>query len=540
MRHVTSRHLGRLMLIGTIQACLLAAVTLPAVPAAACTIQGCKGGGGTGGGGTGGGGTGGGGQSGPGPLGFSSDCAEADTGGTVLPGQRDACDTTVDFGKLTSNATVTFAVSVATTGSGTSASPMSCTGTGVDAVVATGANSCTYAFPDGAGGGAIVGQITFRAPFDSAINGGVHLSAEVQELNQAFSAPVSISGLGSFISRDPAPIISMDTLAMTEGQAFNGELATFTDPEWSMTSADGETATCAGTCPSPTNQEYFATIDWGDGTANASPGTVTGTSITGSHTYAEEGTYTLTVTLHDSDTPYNYVSAAGMATVVDAPLVASGRTVNSTNPLNGVVASFIDADPNGTVADYTASIDWGDGTSSPGSVTQGAGEFDVNGSHTYANLGPYQVTVNVCDVGGSCAQAVSQVLIYAYSNRGNFVIGDGSGSAGSTATFWGSAWSAANSTSGGTPPADFKGFSDQPNQAPSCGTSWSTTPGNSAHPPATVPSYMAAIVTSGVARNGAQLAGDTADVVVIKTDAGYLPDPGQVGTGTVVAVLCST
>ena len=51
---------------------------------------------------------------------------------------------------------------------------------------------------------------------------------------------------------------------------------------------------------------------------------------------------------------------------------------------------------------------------------------------------------------------------------------------------------------------------------------WSTTPGNSAHPPATVPSYMAAIVTSGVARNGAQLTGDTAEVVVIKpTPATY-------------------
>ena len=36
----------------------------------------------------------------------------------------------------------------------------------------------------------------------------------------------------------------------------------------------------------------------------------------------------------------------------------------------------------------------------------------------------------------------------------------------------------------------------------------------------------------------ARIQGDTAEVVVIKTDPGYGPDPDQPGTGTIVALLC--
>ena len=36
-------------------------------------------------------------------------------------------------------------------------------------------------------------------------------------------------------------------------------------------------------------------------------------------------------------------------------------------PFNGVVATFSDADPNGTASDYTATIVWGDGHVRPAS-----------------------------------------------------------------------------------------------------------------------------------------------------------------------------
>jgi len=65
-------------------------------------------------------------------------------------------------------------------------------------------------------------------------------------------------------------------------------------------------------------------------------------------------------------------------------------------PFDGLVAQFDAADPAATAAGFAATIDWGDGQSSPGRVVVGAqGGFEVDGSHTYARAGSYPVTVTV-------------------------------------------------------------------------------------------------------------------------------------------------
>ena len=74
---------------------------------------------------------------------------------------------------------------------------------------------------------------------------------------------------------------------------------------------------------------------------------------------------------------------------------------------------------------------------------------------------------------------------------------------------------------------------------PSCGTGWSTDPGNSAPPPAgPLPAYMAVIVASKITKSGSQISGDTAHIVIVKTNPGYDANPGHAGTGTVVATIC--
>ena len=75
--------------------------------------------------------------------------------------------------------------------------------------------------------------------------------------------------------------------------------------------------------------------------------------------------------------------------------------------LSATVATFTDADPNGVVSDYTASISWGDGSSSAaGTVSAAAGGgFEVKGSHTYAASGQYTTSVTINDVGGAKATA---------------------------------------------------------------------------------------------------------------------------------------
>jgi len=69
---------------------------------------------------------------------------------------------------------------------------------------------------------------------------------------------------------------------------------------------------------------------------------------------------------------------------------------------NGLVAIFSDLDPNGNAKNFTATINWGDGHFSPGTITANAsGGFNVNGANTYAGGGNYPVTIDVADLQGS-------------------------------------------------------------------------------------------------------------------------------------------
>ena len=67
----------------------------------------------------------------------------------------------------------------------------------------------------------------------------------------------------------------------------------------------------------------------------------------------------------------------------------------------------MDLDPNGTASDYTATITWGDGVTTLGTVVPGTpGLFNVVGTHTFEE-GTYTVSVVIADSGGSTTTAVS-------------------------------------------------------------------------------------------------------------------------------------
>ena len=156
------------------------------------------------------------------------------------------------------------------------------------------------------------------------------------------------------------------------------------------------------------------TINWGDGTSpsagkiNANTGQLTGT-----HTYTNEGTYHASFTYTNSDgfpetRPFD-------VKVQDAPLTASGVPVSATAgvAVKATVATFTHAKPAGAASDYTASINWGDGSSSTaGTVSAAAGGgFEVKGSHTYAAAGKYTTSVTISDVGGAKATATGSANI---------------------------------------------------------------------------------------------------------------------------------
>jgi len=192
------------------------------------------------------------------------------------------------------------------------------------------------------------------------------------------------------------------TFSATEGASFSGAVATFTDPDTAATAS-----------------EYSATVDWGDGSAT-SAGSISGSagsfSVAGTHTYTEEGSYSVTVTIKDVDDAGNTDTANSTATVADAALHAGTLTVPSSTSLGAPTnASFSFSDDNTGApgSDFTATIDWGDGSSSPGVMSGSGGSYVASGSHTYAAAGQYTITVTVVDEGGSTTGAAAGTSVVA-------------------------------------------------------------------------------------------------------------------------------
>jgi hypothetical protein len=135
------------------------------------------------------------------------------------------------------------------------------------------------------------------------------------------------------------------------------------------------------------------------------------------------------------------------------------------------------------------------------------------------------------------------IPVAVFASGGNFVVGDLTvgplGQAvGKSVTFWGAQWWKLNALTAGDGPAAFKGFQDAPD-TPVCGINWTAKPGNSTPPPATIPAFMAVIVSSGITKApGPTIAGDTLHLVIVQTNAGYQGNPGHAGTGTIVGVIC--
>jgi hypothetical protein len=164
---------------------------------------------------------------------------------------------------------------------------------------------------------------------------------------------------------------------------------------------------------SPSLPSFFvATIDWGDGSFGGVASVVAitgGYGVVGSHTYADEGAYLVSITVEDVHDA-SQASAPDVAYVRDAALAAQG-TYSGSSPgvlFSGTVARFSDADPAALPSDFTATIDWQDGVVTSGAISKDpSGGFDVAGSHTYSIGGLKIVVVTIQDIGGSSASAIS-------------------------------------------------------------------------------------------------------------------------------------
>jgi hypothetical protein len=94
--------------------------------------------------------------------------------------------------------------------------------------------------------------------------------------------------------------------------------------------------------------------------------------------------------------------------------VSTGININAIvgAPVTAKVASFTDADSSGQLSDFSATINWGDSTTSAGTVTPNAsGGFDVTGNHTYAAPGTFTITTSIRDVGGASISGTSTATV---------------------------------------------------------------------------------------------------------------------------------
>ena len=191
----------------------------------------------------------------------------------------------------------------------------------------------------------------------------IHRTSNGQSASATGSAAVIVAVLS------PTPV----AVAANAGRSFTAPVATFTDTD-----------------PSSAAGDFTASIDWGDGVTAA--GSVAaqaggGFQVLGTHTYAAPGSDAVHVTI--TRTSNGQVAAvATTATVTNPEIVATPSNIKPAAglPFTGVVAGFTDTDPTTTPASFTASVDWGDGTITPGMVATrpGDGGFVVMGTHTYA------------------------------------------------------------------------------------------------------------------------------------------------------------
>jgi subtilisin family serine protease len=195
-----------------------------------------------------------------------------------------------------------------------------------------------------------------------------------------------------------APSISIDAgqlTSATEGSTFAVK-AGFSDPGWADT--------------------YGAQIEWGDGTTSTPAATVTTQGpptdlgqIVGSHAYADNGNYTVKVTVTDDDGGTSSASFAVQVSNV-APAVtidpAQVKTITEGSTL-AAKASFSDPGWGDT---YSSEISWGFDAPSSGSLIltndgPPADQGTVTGSRAYGDNGAFTVGVKVTDDDGGSQTA---------------------------------------------------------------------------------------------------------------------------------------
>src|SRR5262249_19432070 len=182
---------------------------------------------------------------------------------------------------------------------------------------------------------------------------------------------------------------------------------------------------------------HTASINWGDGTSGSGKVTESGGngSVAADHTYADNGTYTITLRVTDDDGGYHEVPRTATITNAVPVVTAAGNlTFVRRTPQTSQVASFTDLGftfaPAGTQETFTSVINWGDNTpTTPGTltVTNGQAGAPTSGTpartHTYAAARQYTITITITDDDGGSTTVTANVVVLSHGPK-KFLIVD--------------------------------------------------------------------------------------------------------------------
>ena len=217
----------------------------------------------------------------------------------------------------------------------------------------------------------------------------------------SYSYQVSIQENGgtTTTAQGTATVLAEFPIGATAGATFHGTVARLLDP--------GAGAT--------------TTVTWGDGTTSsgtlaADPANAGQVLVSATHVYLQSGTYAMLVQVVAASGQTTLVPTSAIVANAALTITTTGLTVIPGDASTGTLASFIDSNPNGVLANYTATVSWGDGNTSSAVVANGSqGGFVVQytGTHAYAHSGSYPYQVSIVEQGGTTTTAQGTAMALA-------------------------------------------------------------------------------------------------------------------------------
>src|SRR6266567_957336 len=230
----------------------------------------------------------------------------------------------------------------------------------------------TYAFDCGDGSGFGAFSTTNTAACPTTDNGTRTVGGKIRDKDGGTTTSTALLTIDNVAPTVTAPL----SQSANEGASTSFQVGSFTDP---------------GANDNP----WAVDVNWGDATTHTTFNQATTGSLgSASHTYADNGTYTVTVKVTDKDggsgSKTFTITVANVAPTLTPP---SNQSANEGASTSFQVGSF--SDP-GADSPWSVDVNWGDATTHTTFTRTTTGALPDQ-SHTYADNGTYTVTVKITD-----------------------------------------------------------------------------------------------------------------------------------------------